>query len=86
MTTSELILQKLEEIAKDIATTKEDIKTIKEDVKDIKKEKLVELKVTDTALLTNVAWIKVLFGIASSIVILLLGILINLAFRIITKI
>lgn len=86
MTTNELILQKLEELSKNVETLKTDVKDIKEDIKDIKEEKLVELKVTDAALLTNVGWIKVLFGVASSIVILLLGILINLAFKIIANI
>lgn len=85
MTTNELILQKLEQLSKEVSIVKDDVKDIKEDVKDIKENQLPELKITDAKLLTNVGWIKTLFAIASSLIILLLGILINLAFKIIAN-
>jgi archaellum component FlaC len=63
------VLDKLNTLSTDFAEIKEDIKSIKKEINDIK---------TSQAVLVNDGkWIKILYGVFSSIIILLMGTLIN---------
>lgn len=64
------VLDKLNTFSSDFAEIKEDIKSIKQEINDIK---------TSQAVLVNDGkWIKILYGVFSSIIILLMGTLINI--------
>jgi hypothetical protein len=67
----ELMIQKIDFLIEKVNEIKEDSKEIKSDINDI--------KVKQENLATNIAWIKVLFPIAFTLIILLLGVLIKLA-------
>jgi archaellum component FlaC len=64
------VLDKLNTLSADFAEIKEDMKSIKKEVNDIK---------TSQAVLVNDGkWIKIPYGVFSSIIILLMGTLINI--------
>lgn len=75
MNNSQLIIEKLDRIS-------EDIKDMKKDIKDIKKEQS-DFKAVDAGILSDLTWMKILFTVASSIMVGLLITLVTLAFRII---
>jgi archaellum component FlaC len=64
------VLDKLNNLSSDFAEMKEDIKSIKKEVNDI--------KTSQALLVKDGKWIKILYGVFSSIIILLMGTLINI--------
>lgn len=66
----QLVLDKLNKLFEGFAEVKSDLKLVKADIGDLK---------TSNALLVNDGkWIKILYGVFSSIIIVLLGTLINI--------
>ena len=80
--TQELIAQKLDTLIDRVSETSQDIKEIRKEMasefKEVRKD-ISELNVQYGKISTSVGWIRTLFTIAASLIILLLGVLIKLA-------
>ena len=80
--TQELIAQKLDTLIDKVSETSQDIKEIRKEMasefKEVRKD-ISELNVQYGKISTSVGWIRTLFTIAASLIILLLGVLIKLA-------
>ena len=80
--TQELIAQKLDTLIDRVSETSQDIKEIRKEIanefKEVRKD-ISELNVQYGKISTSVGWIRTLFTIAASLIILLLGVLIKLA-------
>ncbi|MGL5940237.1 MAG: hypothetical protein ACRC2S_07600 [Waterburya sp.] len=74
--TEQRILNALDKIDNDLESIKTDIKVIKDDITD--------LKVTQAKLTTDNGWIKVLFGGAVSMILILPSILITTIFKLLS--
>ena len=64
------VLNKLNKLSEEFAEMKSDIKLVKADISD--------LKTSNAVLVNDGKWIKILYGVFSSIIIVLLGTLINI--------
>lgn len=78
--TEQAILSRLDKIDSNIELLKADISEMKADNKIIKDD-MNELKTSQAVLTNDSGWIKVLFGGGISIIIVLLGVVINTIFR-----
>ncbi len=81
-TNEQLILEILKELSQESKQAGEERKNIKQDL-EIIKDDVNSLKTSQAVLVNDNGWIKVLYGVFSSIIIVLLGVLINLIFRLI---
>jgi archaellum component FlaC len=68
--------EELQQVLDKLNTLSTDFAEIKEDIKSIKKE-INEIKTSQAVLVNDGKWIKILYGVFSSIIILLMGTLIN---------
>ncbi|MEY2857917.1 MAG: hypothetical protein RLZZ74_2229 [Cyanobacteriota bacterium] len=69
--------EELQQVLDKLNTFSSDFAEIKEDIKSIKKE-INEIKTSQAVLVNDGKWIKILYGVFSSIIILLMGTLINI--------
>ncbi|MEY2833110.1 MAG: hypothetical protein RLZZ574_2369 [Cyanobacteriota bacterium] len=75
--TSPPVFLELQQVLDKLNTFSSDFAEIKEDIKSIKKE-INEIKTSQAVLVNDGKWIKILYGVFSSIIILLMGTLINI--------
>jgi archaellum component FlaC len=69
--------EELQQVLDKLNTFSSDFAEIKENIKSIKKE-INEIKTSQAVLVNDGKWIKILYGVFSSIIILLMGTLINI--------
>jgi len=69
--------EELQKVLDKLNTLSSDLAEIKEEIKSMGKE-ITEIKTSQAVLVNDGKWIKILYGIFSSIIILLMGTLINL--------
>ena len=81
-TNEQLLLEILKELSQESKQAGEERKKIQQDLEKIK-EDVNSLKTSQAVLVNDIGWIKVLYGVFSSIIIVLLGVLINLKIRLI---
>ena len=81
-TNEQLLLEILKELSQESKQAGEERKKIQQDLEKIK-EDVNSLKTSQAVLVNDTGWIKVLYGVFSSIIIVLLGVLINLKIRLI---
>ena len=81
-TNEKLILEILIELSQESKQAGEERKKIQQDIEKIKDD-VNSLKTSQAVLVNDNGWIKILYGIFSSIIIVFLGVLINLIFRLI---
>ena len=81
-TNEQLLLEILKELSQESKQAGEERKKIQQDLEKIK-EDVNSLKTSQAVLVNDNGWIKVLYGVFSSIIIVLLGVLISLKIRLI---
>jgi len=69
--------EELQQVLDKLNTLSSDFAEIKEEIKSMSKE-ITEIKTSQAVLVNDGKWIKILYGIFSSIIILLMGTLINI--------
>jgi archaellum component FlaC len=75
--TSPPMSSELQQVLDKLNTLSSDFLEIKEEIKSISKE-VSEIKTSQAVLVNDGKWIKILYGVFSSMIILLMGTLINL--------